>query len=302
MKKNFLDNGLNKEKILSVIESLEIKGRISGDEYLGFCPFHEDIHPSFSINLFSGLWYCFAGDGGGNLYSLVRELSKQDERRVTSDVFDFIFNFEIEDEEKDALSDILPEIDYPFKGTMYPIWILDRDFNRKSLVKWEFGKSDSGSLSIPIRDAEKKIVGWVCRQPKGKFPKYIYSKGLKTSKILFGEYNISKEAEKVCITEGPLDTVWLDQHGFSSVALFGLNLSKHQERRLSLLGAGEFILCLDNDGPGQKALEAISNKLSKYGIVTRIEIPEGYKDVQDIRDSNLLKSVIEKRVLFKEKQ
>lgn len=267
------------------------------------CPFHDDRHPSLSINFSKQVFFCHTCNEGGSLKTFI--IRYLDDEKISSIISRYIeealiLNFDFK--EKEDISDILPEVDYPFKGTMYPIWILERDFNRKSLVKWEFGKSESGSLSIPIRDEHHRIVGWVCRQPQGRFPKYVYSKGLKTSKILFGEYNISKEAEKICITEGPLDTVWLDQHGFSSVALFGLNLSKFQEKRLSILGIGEFILCLDNDAPGQKALEVISNKLSRYGIVTRIEIPDGYKDVQDIRDRKLLKNVIENRVLFKEKK
>lgn len=37
----------------------------------GLCPFHEDTHPSFSVNLNPlsteyGLWICFAGCGSGN--------------------------------------------------------------------------------------------------------------------------------------------------------------------------------------------------------------------------------------------
>ena len=33
----------------------------------GLCPFHEDHHPSLSINDEENYWYCFAGCGGGSI-------------------------------------------------------------------------------------------------------------------------------------------------------------------------------------------------------------------------------------------
>ena len=41
----------------------------------GLCPLHEDRHPSFSINLRSGGWVCFAGCGSGSLIGLSHRLS-----------------------------------------------------------------------------------------------------------------------------------------------------------------------------------------------------------------------------------
>lgn len=33
----------------------------------GYCPFHDDLHKSFSINLRGNYWHCFAGCGGGSV-------------------------------------------------------------------------------------------------------------------------------------------------------------------------------------------------------------------------------------------
>jgi hypothetical protein len=33
----------------------------------GLCPFHDDHHPSFSVNEEAGYWQCFAGCGGGSI-------------------------------------------------------------------------------------------------------------------------------------------------------------------------------------------------------------------------------------------
>ncbi len=46
--------------IVSRYVELDAKGR-------GRCPFHDDQHPSFSVNFDEGYWHCFAGCGGGSV-------------------------------------------------------------------------------------------------------------------------------------------------------------------------------------------------------------------------------------------
>ena len=45
-----------------------------GNELWCHCPFHVDRYPSFSVNLESGAWYCFACAEGGSIYQLVTRL------------------------------------------------------------------------------------------------------------------------------------------------------------------------------------------------------------------------------------
>ena len=33
----------------------------------GLCPFHDDHHTSFSVNIEENYWHCFAGCGGGSI-------------------------------------------------------------------------------------------------------------------------------------------------------------------------------------------------------------------------------------------
>ena len=43
-----------------------LKPDSAGGQAAGLCPFHEDRNASFSLNLLSGVWSCFAGCGSGN--------------------------------------------------------------------------------------------------------------------------------------------------------------------------------------------------------------------------------------------
>jgi hypothetical protein len=58
--------------------SERVKQAISVDDYIrrymalddkgkGFCPFHQDEHQSFQVNIEAGYWNCYAGCGGGSI-------------------------------------------------------------------------------------------------------------------------------------------------------------------------------------------------------------------------------------------
>jgi putative DNA primase/helicase len=41
-------------------------------EAIGLCPFHDDHDPSFGVNLATGLWRCYAGCGGGDVFGFLQ--------------------------------------------------------------------------------------------------------------------------------------------------------------------------------------------------------------------------------------
>ena len=257
------------------------------------CPLHEDSKPSMSINTTNAVWICHAGCGQGTLRQLYRKLYGPvpitfNPNMVLSE--DVIFNFD--DDEDDI---ILPEVKIPFKLGSVPKWIFERGFSKDILKNWNCGVSDEKSLFIPVTE-NKKTVGWICRRRAGVQPKYLYSPGMKISKVVFGADRIRRNLDYLCITEGTLDTIWMDQNHFPSVALLGLTLSRDQENILGNLAPKEYILCLDNDGPGQEASYRIAERLEKFAPVSEIRLPTGVKDVQDIREPEKLKEIIGKRL------
>ena len=111
---------------------------------------------------------------------------------------------------------------------------------------------------------------------------------------MFGQH-LLEHTEFICVTEGTLDAMWLRQHGYFAVALLGIHLSKVQQDLLSKVHTQEVVLCLDNDKAGEagltKALESIGNTL----MISYIQLPNGYKDVQEIKNPKILDNVINKR-------
>tara|TARA_R110002020_G_scaffold280226_3_gene495995 strand:+ start:462 stop:1325 length:864 start_codon:yes stop_codon:yes gene_type:complete len=268
------------------------------DEFSISCPFHEDKVASCSINVDKGVWICFAGCGQGSLYGFLMKYLHISYDEVQQQVMktEASFNVNMFDDVMEV-DDKMHEVEFPFTRGYVPEWIFDRGFNKKVLRKWDCAIGQYDSLVIPIRDQESTLVGWVTRR-QNITPKYLYSKGLRKSKLLFGQHLIEEPAPFVCITEGSLDTMWLDQHGFPSVALLGASISKCQQDLTLKLPTEELVLCLDNDEAGMLGLYKAMSCLSHNFMVSYIKIPKEFKDVQDIRDSDELKSIIKQRTFF----
>jgi len=267
------------------------------DQFNISCPFHIDELPSCSINVTIGKWICFAGCGQGSLVTLLSKFTGQGIENIQRDIannaveFDFDF-FENEFPSEDELA----EVEYPGKRQIVPEWIFDRGFSRKTLKDWDCGMNDYGDLIIPVYDAKQRLVGWMERRIDAT-PKYMYSKGLRKSQLLFGEHKI-QSTQTICITEGALDTMWLNQNGYTSVALLGASFSYAQQDRLKTLRPEEIVLCLDNDDAGQTAINKINSCMRDSCVVSWIELPERVKDVQEIRQQTLLKQVIDNRAFW----
>ena len=63
------------------------KHKITGDNLTGLCPFHDDRANSFSVDLKTGMWHCFAEDEGGNFVTFYAKLNGLDNCRfIAGDV------------------------------------------------------------------------------------------------------------------------------------------------------------------------------------------------------------------------
>jgi len=265
------------------------------------CPFHgPDKHPSLSVNLELGKWICHTGCGSGSIARFLSdylEISLLAAERLAFDNSIHEIDFFGTVDENDTIP--IPEIEIPYDSSSVPEWIFDRGFTKASLKRWRCGiNRNMGSLVIPVTDEDSRDIGWIERhRPDSNF-RYQYSTGLPKSKVLFGLPQSKREYKTyLCITEGALDCMWLDQNGFPSVALLGVFLSTRQKELIKNIGVNEIILCLDNDDAGMKATEYVNREMSQYCPVSRITL-DGVKDVQDVRDFNQLKQIINDRTVL----
>ena len=271
----------------STLLNIGINVPLDRDQFSILCPFHDDQRSSCSINVEKEAWICFAGCGSGSLKAFAEKLGHDVDPEDDVNLFDEFY----EPEKEGELEEItLPE---DFIPDSYPNWIFDRGFDEETLFKWGCGTNKYNDLIIPIYDDRTRLVGWIARRVSAN-PKYLYSYGLKKSLVLFGSNRI-KSTDYVCITEGILDTMWLDKYGHPSVALLGAHLSRKQTELLIKLPTQELVLCLDNDETGKKATNYALTTLSKDVIVSLIDLPSQFKDVQEIKNEVTLKTIINKR-------
>jgi len=270
------------------------------DEFMMNCPFHVDSRASCAINLDKGVWICFAGCGQGSLKVFIKKMTNKSWDEINSELKTFqdytldIGSFE------DVLDLKQEDVDVTPPDILHNIpknhWIYDRGFSLDVINAWDCKINNYKDFIIPVKDIEEVTIGWITRR-KAAIPKYLYSKGFKKSQCLFG-INHLKDVDTLYVVEGSLDCMWLQQHGYAAVSILGAIISKAQIDLISKINPTEVVLSLDNDEAGRKGMDKATVDMENRFLITYLEMPKTYKDVQEIRDINVLHKVMNTKTIF----
>lgn len=248
----------------STLYALGVEGRSNGDEFNGHCPMHfkrtgrEDAHPSWSINLSTGLFNCFSCGYRGSLVTLIADIKGVD--------FDTAKTMTVKPDIMASVSRIpgaytsvpRPEPMSESRLSRYavpPKWArARRNLTREAAllygVRWNY---EDDSWIIPIRNPDdNSLIGW---QEKCETSRVFrnFPTGIKKSTTLFG-YDVFVGGRMI-VVESPLDAVRLSSEGVpGAVATYGAIVSKKQILLMS--AADEIVFALDNplmDSAGRKA-------------------------------------------------
>lgn len=271
----------------------------SGDNYMGYCPIHGEepgrSKPSLSVNAESGLWFCFAGCGGGGLSSFLRKVGqskttidriikkmpkRQPKRRARADV----------------KADNIPE---RLLGLFEkcPLSLLEAGFSERVLYENDIGFDDTlHRVTFPIRDKRGKLVGIVGKQRTSAFGKYkVYTTELQEYGITVPSFSkgdhlwrldkVTRELETqrkaVFVVEGFKAALWFCQAGLTNVvALMGSHITETQKKLIENL-TPDIILCLDNDDAGRSGSVKIS-QVVKAARVRVVVLPPGVHQPDDL--------------------
>jgi hypothetical protein len=283
-------------QISALLTELGLRYKIIDDEAFAPCPFHSpDHHPSWSVNLRSGVYYCFSCGAKGNLGHLVSHLTG---RSYTASVV--YVNQKIgwakagkwrEDYGKVSVSPMSVKISETDMAlfTDPPQEALDQKkitlcSSRKYEVRWN---SAHQSWIFPLRDPySTELWGW---QEKSERIFRNYPAGTRKSRTIFGLSNASDEST-VTLLESPVDAVVLDAAGITGgVSAFGIPTGGYQ-LSLILERTEHLRLSLDSDNPGADACARVIkdwigkfNRISvfNYGNSTAKDI--GEMDYEQIR-------------------
>ena len=268
-------------------------------EFNILCPFHDDTHLSCSINLDKGVWICFAGCGQGSLKTFIWKLSGKPFDEIDEELknktweldFSFSEGINLEEESTEVLDYGQDLLDVPSNH-----WIYKRGFTSDIVNKWKCKVNTYNDFVIPVEDSDGNTLGWLTRRLQA-IPKYLYSKGFKKSKALFGMKYL-ENVDTLFVVEGALDAMWLDQHGYPSVGILGAVISQAQIDLIRSLRPTEVVLCLDNDEAGKKGIEKATIDMVNKFMLSYIDIPKEKKDLQEIKNSETLNKIIKNRTLW----
>ena len=257
----------------------------------GLCPIHEERNPSFSINVLHGGWVCRSQCGSGGLADLVALVTGDPIEAVRSRLRRRSVSLELSlsqaliarRRDRTAGDDGGEPLFYE-RGRV-PRYLVDRGFTLETLRRWEVGYDpELRAAVIPVRSGGR-IVGLIRRLvDPGSGPKYLYSRGLRRDETLFGDWMIPADARRVVVVEGPLDAMWLDQHGHRGVAILGSLLSARQAD-LILRRFWEVVLALDPDPAGERGIRLALRRLSRARVLVA-RLPAG-RDVQECSPEEL---------------
>lgn len=292
---------------MSVIETLDSIGfdyDLRGDEAVAKCPGHvartghEDGNPSWSINVRTGVHFCFSCGYRGMLERLVADVLgvsfEEARQHIRSE--DISVDAVVRKARKKRVRRVLSIVseadpaEYLSYDEVPEEMAASRGLTTETCRR--FGIRSRGDVWILPIHQDGVMVGWQEKGPKGVFNR---PTGVQKSKTLFGYAD--DIGDSVVVVESPLDAALCSQYGHAAVATFGASVSDYQIR---ILCRHYPILAFDNDAAGNKATESVGHRLSSFGAPYRIvEYPEGIKDFGDLPDPAVqIPSIVESSVWF----
>lgn len=268
------------EEVLTYL-GIEITSR-SDRQLNARCPFHDDDHPSFTVQIHSGLWICYQCSRKGNLTGLLKALGGED---FSPKEFLREVKHGARHRHQEPEAEPTPLVAARYRRfKMPPDWALEERMispraARRYGLKWDRG------WIIPIwaPEGEDDLWGW---QFKRLDFVSNYPKSVKKSQTLFGLREIGK-ARSIVLVESPLDVVRLASVDVPAVAAYGAYVSQMQ-LQLLIHVAGEIVLALDNDETGSQQTDKLFRLLRHQKNTEVADFPKGRKDPGEMSDKEVI--------------
>ena len=299
---------------VDLVELFEIHGvdvKKLGRGFKALCPFHEEEKPSLSIDRRKGVYHCFGcGQSGDHLTFLqtharqsfseaveeLRQLTGQPAPVSESEPeapFPYELMARVAEVWHQAFCERAEGLAYlesrgiHDKGLLRTLQagycdgqkllaitsLAERELLQRVGVLNEEGKElFSRCVVFPLKDRHGRVVGFYGRStlPGARVPHRACRTGLFPPEAARG-------VSQVILVEGILDALALHQAGFSNTMALGgtQGLNAALLEHLHAEKVKEVLLCLDGDGPGQKAARQWESRLSEEFQVRRVALPSG---------------------------
>lgn len=262
---------------------LHLEGEPQGDEYKIMCPnpLHNERNPSCSVNLDTGYWSCFSCGVGGDLGELVRTCkdvslfeAQQLLKPSTNEGLLQVIKRRLEYVQEHARpKKIVKAQRLPGPYDDGPMRYLNRrGLTDATIKKWgvryvrkETLEGKKGpftiehSIAMPIRDRRGHLLSWCYRatdrSPRWQ-PRYVYTPGTELSELWYG-MQLYQQEDVLCVLEGGIDSMWVDQCGFPSWGMLGSKMGV--QKILRLTDHKKVVLLADNDDAGYEWVKRVTD-------------------------------------------
>lgn len=274
---------------LDVAEWMRQTGRFAkikpatGREWIeATCPYHDETHPSFAVNLETGRFRCQACGAHGNFVQLVKHVEQHDtifdaEQSLLARYGRFVpdtdeeLTLDFGDGEEETFVSVEAPKTYiePYCG-----WLKsDRGISAETQEIFGVGYLPPHSaVAMPWYDAKGRLVTVKYRSILDK--RFWYDPPVATgrlARLLYGFHLAKDAADLIVVTEAEIDTMSVHEAGFASVALGGANFSETQANLLRNARAEEIVVFTDNDTAGRRVRSKIIDALIGYKRVSVVD-------------------------------
>ena len=269
-------------KIAEVVEDYGVQLNYQGQ---GLCPFHKEKTPSFSVKREDNIFKCFGCGESGDAITFVAKLKGIEPIEAARELAE---KYHIEVEEKKTgkaatITEYLKRCQGDIGKTDY---FEKRGLNRATIRKFFLGyDAYHNSAVIPY---SSKMTYYQTRSiaEKAFFKPKTEDAGAEPV------FNINglklRTKEPIFVVESPICAMSVYQSGGNAIATCGTGgWRKVIDEVKKKKPLGGFILCFDNDEPGQKASTAMYNELVALGVqVIEYNIAGECKDPNELLMSN----------------
>lgn len=233
------------------------QAEIHGDSLTGLCPFHKDKNPSFSVDLKTGKYHCFACGAEGNYLSFY---AHQHGLEDTKEAYKRIL-----EEHGRPCPTGRPAVytvdDYAAEKRLPAAWLKDT-LHLSSAVR----KDGAQFIKIPYFDAAGKQRLYRLRFPKGSAQRFGWSHGARGNLLLYGEWRLQEAAAAgyAVLVEGESDAQTLWHLGVPALGVPGA-AAYRAEWTERLTGIPKLYLHIEPDSGGKTFRELMIKKLAEGG-------------------------------------
>lgn len=238
------------------------KAKITGDQLIGLCPFHDDRNNSFSVNLKTGQWHCFSEDIGGNFTQFYADINGIDTKEAYKQILE---KYGISQEEKKEEADLKKNYtltQYAFEKKLPEDWLKENCM--LSTIK---GRDGVTYMKIPYFDPDGKEETFRKRFANKDF-RWKYGSSGKIG--LYGEWKLPaiRQVGYAAMVEGESDSQSMWYMGVSTLGVPGASMFKpHQAALLQDL---KLYIHQEPDKGGETFLRKIIEGLREGGFIGKV--------------------------------